>query len=480
MFVPLLFLLFTFQFSLTVSGNNNKRHLLHQPFFPIDALPPSRAPQHQPQQPKFPFSSSSSTPPERPFFPSYTSPLSPPSPTSLTSFPANISSLLLPPHTSPPHRHVLAIALSVSLLSAAIIVASAALFLYHRRQRYLHADDDDEKGSRSDSLCLYPPNTYISDGPPKLRDTPSISTEFLYLGTLVNSRGVEQENVANSSNGRTGIKVGVSSSPNRKLDSPELRPLPPLPKHNVKQSYRNLESGSDGDEEGEEFFSPRESSESPSRNGSSSRRVFQSIGVDNFGSRSFNSRTTSYRCSKSPSPTTSISNTYSPPLNLSPTSFMSKPTDSVINLRGPFRPSPIPILSSPTLSTSSSLSERVSENSPLRNLDASGQRIKSPLTNESTFKRFVPVKLPPPPPLRFWEIPVTQSQDPEGPPVLSKPSKSGGFLQSSLQQAENNETKEINNDGTPKPKLKLLHWDKVKASSDRATVWDQLKSSSFQ
>lgn len=30
------------------------------------------------------------------------------------------------------------------------------------------------------------------------------------------------------------------------------------------------------------------------------------------------------------------------------------------------------------------------------------------------------------------------------------------------------------------PKLKPLHWDKVRATSDRAMVWDQLKSSSFQ
>ncbi|VAH82795.1 unnamed protein product [Triticum turgidum subsp. durum] len=29
---------------------------------------------------------------------------------------------------------------------------------------------------------------------------------------------------------------------------------------------------------------------------------------------------------------------------------------------------------------------------------------------------------------------------------------------------------------TPRPKLKPLHWDKVRASSDRAMVWDQLKS----
>ena len=34
--------------------------------------------------------------------------------------------------------------------------------------------------------------------------------------------------------------------------------------------------------------------------------------------------------------------------------------------------------------------------------------------------------------------------------------------------------------GEPRPKLKPLHWDKVRATSDRATVWDQLKSSSFQ
>ncbi|KAJ0867467.1 putative formin, FH2 domain-containing protein [Helianthus annuus] len=31
-----------------------------------------------------------------------------------------------------------------------------------------------------------------------------------------------------------------------------------------------------------------------------------------------------------------------------------------------------------------------------------------------------------------------------------------------------------------KPRLKPLHWDKVRATSDRETVWDQLKSSSFQ
>ncbi|KAF2284692.1 hypothetical protein GH714_029334 [Hevea brasiliensis] len=35
-------------------------------------------------------------------------------------------------------------------------------------------------------------------------------------------------------------------------------------------------------------------------------------------------------------------------------------------------------------------------------------------------------------------------------------------------------------DETIKPKLKPLHWDKVRASSDREMVWDQLRSSSFK
>ncbi|KAL8222878.1 hypothetical protein R6Q57_020277 [Mikania cordata] len=35
-------------------------------------------------------------------------------------------------------------------------------------------------------------------------------------------------------------------------------------------------------------------------------------------------------------------------------------------------------------------------------------------------------------------------------------------------------------DGTPLPKLKPLHWDKVRAASNRSMVWDKLRSSSFE
>ncbi|KAJ0800654.1 putative formin, FH2 domain-containing protein [Helianthus annuus] len=39
---------------------------------------------------------------------------------------------------------------------------------------------------------------------------------------------------------------------------------------------------------------------------------------------------------------------------------------------------------------------------------------------------------------------------------------------------------QIGKDGTPLPKLKPLHWDKVRAASDRSMVWDKLRSSSFE
>ncbi|XP_043712116.1 formin-like protein 11 [Telopea speciosissima] len=38
----------------------------------------------------------------------------------------------------------------------------------------------------------------------------------------------------------------------------------------------------------------------------------------------------------------------------------------------------------------------------------------------------------------------------------------------------------VGKDGVPLPKLKPLHWDKVRATPDRSMVWDKLRSSSFE
>ncbi|KAB5515777.1 hypothetical protein DKX38_026425 [Salix brachista] len=377
-----------------------------------------------------------------------------------------------------------------------------------------------QKGSRSESLRLYPQNTIPSDGspkPPKLPHRPGVvstSSEFLYLGTLVNSRaGIDDPGKLTLSN-NPGLKIGVSSSSSsqyQKLGSPELRPLPPLPRHNYTPTYRSgevlvssskeeAEVDRDTDEE-EEFFSPRGSSgrketshESPVHVDSSSRREIQGTQGEVFGSRSFNSRTASYPESNSCSPSKSVSSSASPASNSSLTSGKSKSADTIINF-----PAPVQSIkrSSPPISSSSSSSERDSgemQSSLDRNLGFSGQNEQVPVRIESASKQFVPVKLPPPPPPppppRFWEMPtivrVTREVNlgSSGPPVLVTPTRSVLVQNLAMPVLANEHMQSKDsverNEESMKPKLKPLHWDKVRASSDRAMVWDQIKSSSFQ
>ncbi|XP_065860807.1 formin-like protein 2 [Euphorbia lathyris] len=512
----ILFLFIFFVFT-TGASAGNRRHLLHQPFFPLTNVippiqPPSIAPQPQaqPTQPKYPFSATPYTP-QKPFFPTLPSPPPPPSVSTLATFPANISSLLLPhpPSAGISHRHlIITISISLTLLIAAILAAVSALILCSRRRQ--HHFKTTEKTSRSDSLRLFPANSVPSDGspkPPKLPHrpgVPSTSSEFLYLGTLVNSTsGVDhQQCIANASN--VGVKIGVSSSPYRKLGSPELKPLPPLPKYNYTPTYRSgevlvgsyKEDEAESDTEEEEFFSPRGSSSrkgSPVRVESSSRHEFPGIQGDNFGSRSFNSRTASYPISNSCSPSNSIPSSSSPASNLSPSprSTKSKSPETIISFPAPplqsLKRSPL------SMSLSSSSSGRYSgnsHNSPHRNSGFLGYSNQSPARLESVNGSFVPTKLPPPPPPppppRFWEISeVGREVDfgSSGPPVFVTPSRpilvQSAVPNTVIEQAQSNaKTERI--EETFKPKLKPLHWDKVRASSDRVMVWDQIKSSSFQ
>ncbi|KAJ4892259.1 Formin-like protein 2 [Raphanus sativus] len=376
----------------------HSRHLLHQPFFPNH---PESPPPHE----KHLFSSVSNPPPPPPspphpntFFPSAdpSSPTShpPPSPpppphrASLPTFPANISSLVFPTHSKSPsssnNRHVAKLlAVAVSVVSAAVLLSLlAVLIIFLRRTRTRRASPGDgTKSAGTDALHLF--NAAPSDGslkhckqqPPKYASS-NTSSEFLYLGTLVNS-GLDQQ------------KSPVSVAGYRKIGSPELRPLPPLPKLPVySPNYRSTEllnpkrqdfDGGD-DNENDEFYSP---SGSPVRKQQSPPRVSAIKASNSSGSVS--------------------------------SSNGSKPK--------------------------SSLSPRLSLNS----------------SNGSVSKKPVPTRPPPPPPrppTHFHEVPATT--------LLSPPSDSD------------------KKEETLKPKLKPLHWDKVRASSSRVTVWDQIKSNSFQ
>ncbi|GFY81276.1 formin homology 1 [Actinidia rufa] len=349
---------------------------------------------------------------------------------------------------------------SPSLSFSAFLLAAVAAFLLHHRRLSLVSLS---KASRTDSVRLFPPDAALSDGglkpplPPRATSATN-SSEFLYLGTL---RGFEENyhQSANSSN------AGASSY--QKLGgSPELRPLPPLPR---RQNYPSSEVGLNRDDdegEEEEFFSPRSSTGLDS----SSRRV---ISGENVGTRSSNSRSGSYQSSNSASPTSSLSSSPLIPLNLSPRSLRSSSLDSAAAADFPAPSRPPPAI--PSLKRNSGQTQ----NSPARDSNINGQIQLSPVRRETVVEQYVPVKLPPPPPPlpppRFWEFP--QPLNREGPPVLLTPTKPVGLQ--NPEQGHDLETVERSEE-ISKPKLKPLHWDKVRASSDRAMVWDQLKSSSFQ
>ncbi|KAI4354076.1 hypothetical protein L6164_002976 [Bauhinia variegata] len=318
------------------------RRILHQPLVPLDTIPPAHPPNPPPPSPpvpappnpKYPFSTAT---PNSPFFPTYPSPPPPPSPASFASFPANISSLILPqaPKSKSSSGKLLGVAIAAVL--AAVVVVGISAFFYCRRRRKRYSAD--EKNLRSDSsLRLFPANAETNNGSRKVRHTSSTSSEFLYLGTIVNSRGIDDRPDSRNNDGGGG---GLDP---RKMDSPELQPLPPLARQASRQHGAHNDGSSTVDEEDEEFYSPRGSSggrESSSGTGSGSRRVFAAIADENFGRRSSNSSSSSYSSSTSGSPDRSHSISLSPPVSLSPRRSEPKSPEATVVQNLPASPPPL-------------------------------------------------------------------------------------------------------------------------------------------
>lgn len=123
--------------------------------------------------------------------------------------------------------------------------------------------------------------------------------------------------------------------------------------------------------------------------------------------------------------------------------------------------------------------------SPVRTNDALEQPISVPPSP--------PPPPPPPPPLvlsrqrKQWELPVVSTpagQAVSQPPALIPPSRpfvmQNTTKVSPVELPPSSKTEESVEEEALKPKLKPLHWDKVRASSDREMVWDHLRSSSFK
>ncbi|GAV83939.1 FH2 domain-containing protein [Cephalotus follicularis] len=93
---------------------------------------------------------------------------------------------------------------------------------------------------------------------------------------------------------------------------------------------------------------------------------------------------------------------------------------------------------------------------PLRKLPSPPQQLSKP-------SQTAPVIPPPPFPPPFRKGGSNYSKGPPPPPPSQIPQYTP-----------------LGKDGAPLPKLKPLHWDKVRAAPDRSMVWDKLKSSSFE
>ncbi|MCE3051484.1 hypothetical protein HAX54_049954 [Datura stramonium] len=397
-------LIFTFFFLSSATHIHHPRRLLHQPLFPF----------HNKTKTRFP------SPHFHPFFSLFPpSPPPPPPSNDFATFPANISSLIFPHSSRSSNKSItskfIAILISVSILSAALVIALVLFFFLHHRnpQREDKSYDDHE---RNDSLRLVSPNT-----------TPSHVEIVQKAPSHVSCIEVNKD-VAQSS---TAPNDYVSLNYQR-IGSPELRPLPPLPR----RYFKKIESFED--EEEEEFFSP---------GGSSGGR-----GSPNFMQRSLNQ----YQYLNYNSSNDSLSNSPSGELGL--VHFPSRP-------RFILRPvEQRPMSSSPSLSSGST------HNSPASQISSFSS--KNPESTMSKFKkpmRYLSIRLPPPPPLPPARV-VLENGGPSMP--IS--------FQSDNVICESSKAVERRNEESMKPRLKPLHWDKVRASSDRAMVWDQLKSNSFQ
>ncbi|MCL7043834.1 hypothetical protein MKW94_024308 [Papaver nudicaule] len=495
--------------TLFLSGvNSSKIHphhrILHQPFYPIaDTTPPPSEPPSSssssssppdssqdnafqtPPEPKYPFSYL--TPPSNPFFPDVPSPPSqpqtPPTTAASATFPANISALIFPqsPHKQPTSPKYVAIAVILSLFSTAFII-SIILLIYKRK----HFSSSDTKTTRSDSHRLFPtynPSSSVVEKlpPVRTRTVSNTSTEFLYLGTLV-SHGIDSDSVHSSNhNNNNGGVTGNSS----KMSSPELRPLPKLSRQNYSREFENVEVGVSGGGGGgsgdldEEFYSPKGSEKDT---GSDSRRVFSGQLFDKRRKTSTNSSNLSYPSSNSGS---SSSNSPSPPhKSMAPPPAPPPPPP----LNRPMTPSP-PKRKPPSPSPPSPSSPPAArEFAPPRNSSPVKVRTNGLFRYPGSVQAQAAPVPPPPPPAGYWETQISRvqmheqemllSRQQQQPPVLITPSRPVMFG-SPIEVSQNVESVDRNEE-TPKPKLKPLHWDKVRASSDRAMVWDQLRSSSFQ
>lgn len=484
------------------------RRILHQPLFPASSAPPpgtedNSLPPPAPPSPDSPVF----TDPSQPFFPEVPSgqtpdQTTPPAPAAPSTTETNGSSIPIAAATQPakPAKKV-AIAISVGIVTLGML-SGLAFFLYRHRAKH---PGETQKLVEGDSE--------------RFRDDSRVPpSSFLYIGTVEPST----RSVSEVKGGATATATATATtSPYRKLSSgkrsdryrpsPELQPLPPLVKppaivNSPSTAMSSPLSSSDKESQGTAFHTPQGStiSNEESYYTPVNRNLVTPVRNEINGNTN-----NSVPRSKRTSPKSRL-------LASSP-EMKHVIIPSIKQQQQPSPPPPPPPPSLPLLQQSPSpVAEphhsqgitfakrpKFSAPPPPPNMAL----LRSISNNSIPERRQIPVPPPPPPPPKAavgLSIPKTvmsleSHAFPNPARVLKKEESRSPSPKTSPGSGTRKSMEEVNNyrggaivtatssektDGddvdSAKPKLKALHWDKVRATSERATVWDQLKSSSFQ
>lgn len=471
-----------------IQDSNIQRRILHQPLYPVASAPP---PATDSQPPPPPPDSSAIANPDQPFFPEVpngqTPDLGQPPPASAVN-----GTIPIPTATQPakPAKKV-AIAISVGIVTLGMLSA-LAFFLYRHRAKH----------PRESQKLVGGNSQRFAD---ESRVPPS---SFLYIGTVEPSRASATE-----VNGTTTTTNGANTSPYHRLNSikrsdnyrpsPDLQPLPPLPKPPPPPpQYENENfpspTSSISDEESLDtaFYTPQGSTVS------NDDSYYTPVLVRPANAARNDVRvqaTTSVPHSKRTSPKSRFSSITSPEMK-----HVIIPSIKQPSLAPPPPPPPPPLPHQDKVqvleSTTSYFSKR--PKFPVPPPPPNMELLRSIYNHQSS--KIPPPPPPPPPPApapaplstsrKIGSLETAKTMVVSSMPatIMAKQKPSASSPKAILKTGITKTTEEVNkgassserndaddNDGE-KPKLKPLHWDKVRASSDRATVWDQLKSSSFQ
>ncbi|CAL5187800.1 unnamed protein product [Lathyrus oleraceus] len=469
------FFFFTLSVSIPVTENESDHHtrrILHQPLFPATSAPPPTPTVTQPPP----------SPNNIPFFHEY--PEGPPSNQNQAApvISSPNASSANPTATQPAKgTKKVAIVISVGIVTLGMLSA-LAFFLYKHRAKH-----------PADTQKLVCDNTQRNNDS---NSAPPVPSSFLYIGTVEPSRRsttVNDPRETEKPNRSPYHKLNSVKRSDRYRPSPELQPMPPLSKPPVDGNIPPAMSSSSSDEESNEtaFHSPQNSS------------VSQEDGFYTPVTRLFNGSSAKRENHSTVTPLPLSKRT-------SPKSRLSAASPDIRHVIIPsIKQTPNPPRQQPgkqlTTGGGHSRKPKFSAPPPPPNL----AHLQSTTNTFSHVSKTSSAPAPPPPPP---PAPAPPPPPPPPPPMtrksLSPPTVSGSSASikrlsvgddsafsvtkgsdSVPDHVDNDESvrssserfeDETNETESGKPKLKALHWDKVRATSDRATVWDQIKSSSFQ